>query len=57
MVRLSGYHFFMDRLRSEGSLFFLCSCGQQTKVEEKMPLVMKCFCDKYMLVVDENDLP
>lgn len=47
----------MDRLRSEGNLYFLCDCGQSTKVEEGMPLTMRCFCDKLMIVVDQNDLP
>jgi hypothetical protein len=57
MVKLSGYHYFMDRLRSEGKLFFYCGCGQSTKVTEKMPLTMRCFCDRLMVVMDEKDLP
>jgi hypothetical protein len=55
--RLSGYHYFMDRLRSMGKLVFWCSCGEVAKVEPKMPLTMRCFCDKLMVVMDSNDLP
>jgi hypothetical protein len=55
--RLSGYHYFMDRLRSEGELYFYCSCDRSAKVEEKMPLTMRCFCGKLMIVMDELDLP
>jgi len=57
MVKLSGYHYFMDRLRSKGKLFFYCGCGRSAKVEPEMPLTMRCFCDKLMVVMDENDLP
>ena len=57
VVKLSGYHYFMDRLRSAGKLVFYCGCGQTTKVEENMPLTMRCFCDKLMVVMDENDSP
>lgn len=57
--RLSGYHYFMDRLRSKGDLVFWCACGVQTKVEPGMPLMMKCLppCEKYMVVMDTEDLP
>lgn len=57
MGKLSGYHFFMNRLREEGNLYFLCSCGVSQKVEKDMPMLMKCFCDKYMVVVDKEDIP
>jgi len=60
MVRLSGYHFFMDRLRSEGNLVFYCSdCETRAKVENKMPLFMKCLppCEQIMVVMDTEDLP
>ncbi len=55
--RLSGYHYFMDRLRSKGNLVFYCGCGKSAKVEPKMPLTMRCFCDRLMVVMDSNDLP
>jgi len=59
MVKLSGYHYFMDRLRSKGNLVFYCACGVKAKVEPKMPLLMKCLppCDQYMVVMDTEDLP
>lgn len=58
MVRLSGYHYFMDRLRSEGKLFFWCGgCGESTKVKPDMPMLMRCYCDNLMVVMDEHDLP
>jgi hypothetical protein len=53
----SGYHFFMDRLRSGGNLHFWCGCGRSTKVELEMPLTMRCFCDRLLIVVDKQDLP
>jgi hypothetical protein len=54
---LSGYHFYMDRLRSEGDLYFLCSCGVNQRIEPQMPLLMKCHCEKYMAVVNKEDIP
>jgi len=58
-VKLSGYHLFMDRLRSEGNLVFVCSCGVTARVEKEMPLLMKCLppCEKYMVVMDTEDMP
>ena len=56
MKRLSGYHHFMDGLRKEGNLWFYCACGTAVPVQDK-PMLMKCFCNKYMVVVDEKDLP
>lgn len=57
--RISGYHFFMDRLRSEGNLVFYCPCGTKARVERHMPLFMLCLppCEKIMLVMDTEDLP
>lgn len=59
MVKLSGYHYFMDRLRSKGNLVFYCQCGVAARVEPEMPLLMKCLppCEKYMVVMDTEDLP
>jgi hypothetical protein len=54
---LSGYHFFMDRLRSEGKLYFWCACGEVAKVKPEMPMRMRCFCDRQMVVMDMEDLP
>ena len=61
---LSGYHHFMDRLRTEGKLYFYCECMKpsdvrtgKVKVEPHMPMLMKCFCERTMIVVDEKDLP
>ncbi len=58
-VKLSGYHLYMDRLRSGGNLVFVCSCGVTARVEKEMPLLMKCLppCEKYMVVMDKEDLP
>lgn len=56
-AQLSGYHLFMDRLRAEGKLFFYCMCGQYHKVEPHMPMLMKCFCERTMIVMGEKDLP
>lgn len=53
----SGYHYFMDRLREKGNLYFLCACGVTQKVEDRIPLLVKCFCEQYMAVVDREDLP
>jgi len=49
----------MDRLRSEGNLVFVCSCGVTARVEKEMPLLMKCLppCEKYMVVMDTEDMP
>jgi hypothetical protein len=48
----------MDRLRSEGKLFFWCGgCGESTKVKPDMPMLMRCYCDNLMVVMDEHDLP
>lgn len=55
--RLSGYHWFMDRMRKHGKLFFWCSCGVRTFVKEDMPLRMKCLCKRQMIVIDGEDLP
>jgi hypothetical protein len=59
MAELSGYHFYMDRLRSEGKLVFWCACETTSEVLPGMPLLMKCLtpCTKYMIVMDKNDLP
>lgn len=46
----------MDRLRSEGRLWFSCSCGVQVKVEDNMPLRMRCHCNRMMIVMGEKDL-
>ena len=57
--KLSGYHLFMDRLRTEGNLVFYCDCGVTSRVKKEMPLLMKCLppCEKYMVVMDTEDLP
>jgi hypothetical protein len=54
-----GYYHFMDRLRSEGKLVFYCSCGVAARVDPEMPLLMKCLkpCERYMMVMDEGDMP
>jgi hypothetical protein len=55
----TGYQHFMDRLRREGELVFYCKCGVKARVEERMPLLMKCLppCEEYMVVMDRRDLP
>jgi len=54
---LAGYHHFLDRLRSDGKLYFWCSCGRSAKITKDMPLRMICFCKRRMIVMDKEDLP
>jgi hypothetical protein len=59
MKKLSGYHLYMDRLRSGGNLVFWCSCGTSARVSENMPMTMRCLppCEKLMIVMDTEDMP
>ena len=53
----TGYHWFMDRLRSEGKIIFWCGCGVSATVTPGMPLRMKCTCGRRMIVMDKEDRP
>lgn len=54
---LVGYHNFLDRLRSEGKLYFWCSCGSWAKIQKHMPFRMICICKRRMIIIDEEDMP